>query len=1012
MLAPAVLVLLTPFTTAAAPPDGLSGPDTRPHWIWADGPATAGQTVRLRKAFSVGPRPASATLTVAADNEAVVWLDGTKVLQNNSWNQPSRADVTALAGGRTKVLSVRAKNANGPAGVLVVLDLVYPDGSKKRVVSDASWKLAPGDVTGSGWTTPGYAGADGWKNANTRGRLGAKPWGDVLEGKTSAPPGATPAEELELARGYAAELLYSVPKEEQGSWVSMTVDPKGRLIVSDQYGKLYRVTPPPAGDQNAAIDVEPIDVETGMAHGLLCAFDALYVMVNDRANSGLYRVTDGDGDDQYDAVEKLQSLNGRGEHGPHAMREGADGRLWVIAGNETKPPEGYNAELSPVKNVAEDLLLPRNPDGNGHATGRLAPAGWIGSCKPDGTDWRLHAAGFRNPYDFAFNADGEIFTYDADMEWDTGTPWYRPTRLNHAVSGGEFGWRFGTGKWPEYYADSVGSVVDLGLGSPTGVEFAAGTDFPDPGVLFLADWTHGRVFEVTMKPVGASYKAIFRTFVAGRPLPVTDLAANPHDGALYMTTGGRRTQSGLYRIRYTGSPQTDDSSSPSAGRSNAAGSNAGKAARNTRRMLEAGHTGEPVALETLWPHLGSRDRALRYAARVALERHAPADWGDRFAGETRPHALIQTAVALARTGEDADQNRVLDKLNELKFERLTTEQVLDAMRAYQLAFIRLGGPPDEARGEALAAKLAAITPSPEEAVNREATNLLVYLAMHDPVPPSARGVVGLAMDRLKAASTQADQMFYPFVLRNIAGRPGLWTDDQYETFFGWLNLAETEYRGGNSFKKFVAQIRDDAVGKLSGELKTKLAKVVDAPAPPADAVAATTRQFVANWQTADFGDPNAQMTGRDLAAGKRAYQAVKCAQCHRFDGEGGSTGPDLTGVGGRFDARYLLEAVLEPSKVVSDQYQAELILTDAGQVYNGRVTAEEEDHITVRTDPFGGATVDLPLDSILERVPSDTSEMPGELVSTLEKNEILDLIAYLRAGAPDTRESGATDPTR
>ena len=154
------------------------------------------------------------------------------------------------------------------------------------------------------------------------------------------------------------------------------------------------------------------------------------------------------------------------------------------------------------------------------------------------------------------------------------------------------------------------------------------------------------------------------------------------------------------------------------------------------------------------------------------------------------------------------------------------------------------------------------------------------------------------------------------------------------------------------------------------------------------------------------------MTGRDLNAGKRAYKAVKCAQCHRFDGEGGSTGPDLTGVGGRFDARYLLEAVLEPSKVVSDQYQAELILTDAGQVYNGRVTAEEETYLTVRTDPFGGATVDLPLDSILERVPSDTSEMPGELVSTLEKNEILDLIAYLRAGAPDTRESGTTDPTR
>ncbi len=558
-----------------------------------------------------------------------------------------------------------------------------------------------------------------------------------------------------------------------------------------------------------------------MAHGLLCAFGSLYVMVNDGKDSGLYRVRDTDGDDQYDAVEKLQSLNGRGEHGPHAMREGADGRLWVICGNETKVPEGYHQAESPVKNVAEDLLLPRNPDGNGHATGRLAPAGWIGSCTPDGTDWRLHAAGFRNPYDMAFNADGELFAFDADMEWDTGTPWYRPTRLNHVVRGAEFGWRFGTGKWPDYYADSVGSVVDLGLGSPTGVEFAAGTNFPDQNVLFLADWTHGRVFEVTMKPRGASYTATFRTFLSGRPLPVTDLAANPHDGCLYITTGGRRTQSGLYRVRYTGNAKIKPF----------APNLAGAEARKTRQMLEAGHTGEPVALNALWPHLGSPDRAIRYAARVALERHAAAAWNAQFTDETRPNAVIQAAVALARTGGQADRSRILDKLNALDFARLTTEQVLDACRAYQLTFIRLGGHPADERAEALAAKLVAITPSPEEAVNREAVRLLTYLAARDPIPPSARGVVGLAMDRLRVASTQADQMFYPFMLRNLTGQSALWSGDQYDTFFGWLNLAETTYRGGNSFKKFVAQIRADAVAKLPDGMKTQLAYSDRRPRP-------------------------------------------------------------------------------------------------------------------------------------------------------------------------------------
>src|SRR5262245_33258378 len=75
---------------------------------------------------------------------------------------------------------------------------------------------------------------------------------DKPKAKKSAPPAgklreptATPAESLKVAKDFKVELLYSVPKEKQGSWVNMCVDPKGRLIVSDQYGGLFRVTPPP-----------------------------------------------------------------------------------------------------------------------------------------------------------------------------------------------------------------------------------------------------------------------------------------------------------------------------------------------------------------------------------------------------------------------------------------------------------------------------------------------------------------------------------------------------------------------------------------------------------------------------------------------------------------------------------------------------------------------------------------------------------------------------------------------
>jgi hypothetical protein len=62
----------------------------------------------------------------------------------------------------------------------------------------------------------------------------------------SAGPAADPAT-LKIAPGFKVELLYTVPKAEQGSWVAMTQDAKGRLIVGDQYGALYRVTLPAAG---------------------------------------------------------------------------------------------------------------------------------------------------------------------------------------------------------------------------------------------------------------------------------------------------------------------------------------------------------------------------------------------------------------------------------------------------------------------------------------------------------------------------------------------------------------------------------------------------------------------------------------------------------------------------------------------------------------------------------------------------------------------------------------------
>lgn len=102
---------------------------------------------------------------------------------------------------------------------------------------------------------------------------------------------ATAVEAMKIKLGFKVERLYSVPKEREGSWVAMTIDTKGRLICSDQYGGLYRLTPgATAGDTK----VEVIDVKLGQAQGMVYAFDSLYlIQANDAYDGrGLYRVRD------------------------------------------------------------------------------------------------------------------------------------------------------------------------------------------------------------------------------------------------------------------------------------------------------------------------------------------------------------------------------------------------------------------------------------------------------------------------------------------------------------------------------------------------------------------------------------------------------------------------------------------------------------------------------------------------------------------------------------------------
>jgi putative heme-binding domain-containing protein len=956
------------------PVSAFAADDPLPHWMWTNKSAANGEMAYFRKTFTVQGKVNKAVLEVAGDDTVAVFVNGQHVLEHHTWQRAAREDITKRLVAGKNVIALRAKNNSGPAAVLANLT-IETDKDKQTLVSGKSW-LASGDPA-ENWRVLEYD-ESAWKPAVSLGALGVGPWGNIAIGGRVPKPISTPVDNIQTVDGFKVERLYSVPKETQGSWVSMTPDPKGRLIVSDQYGGLYRVS---VGETPEDTVVEPLKVDIGDAQGLLYAFDSLYVTVNGSAaqGSGLYRVRDTDGDDQFEEVKLLKKLRGGGEHGPHGIRLGPDGKLYVIAGNHTAIPEGY-AETSPHRNWDEDLLLPRNPDGNGHATGRMAPGGWIARTDPDGETWELFCGGFRNPYDIDFNSEGELFTYDADMEWDTGAPWYRPTRVNHCVSAAEFGWRYGTGKWPDYFADSLGAVVDIGLGSPTGICFGTGARFPAQyqRALFINDWTYGKIYAVHMKPQGAGYTATFETFVQGKPLPVTDIVVN-HDGALYFTVGGRKTQSGLYRVTYIG-----DESTAAAGPMDDPGA---EKARAQRRELEQFHgKRDPRAVDVAWPYLNSTDRHLRYAARVAIENQDPALWSEKALAEKRPTAAIYALLALVRSGDAGLQEKIVAKLDSLPLERMGEQQLLAALRTYDLSFIRQGKP-SEAAAQSVIDKLSPLYPAVSDTVNRELCRTLVYL--------NAPNVIERSLAQLKEAQTQQDQLYYVFELRNLADEL---TDEQARTYFSWLNLAETSYRGGNSFKKFVQQIRRDAVAKLPEQRQQVLSEVIQGGRTEEVVKLETTRQFLHNWQMDDLEPLLAGVeSGRSFEGGKAAFLAAQCAKCHRFAGEGGDTGPDITGVGNRFTPQYLLESLIVPSKAVSDQYVNTVFVTGDGEIITGRVVSEEGDILKIRTNPFEQTLTELHKDDIEEQTPSPISEMPQGLVNVLSKEEILDLIAYLRS---------------
>jgi len=788
---------------------------------------------------------------------------------------------------------------------------------------------------------------------------------------------ATAARHVTAIPGFKVDLLRTATKAE-GSWVSLEFDGQGRLLIGREGPGILRLTLPRRRFGRTRVEV--VNDKLNECRGLLWAHGSLYANANN--SKGLYRLRDTTGDDQFDEVTLLRETGGGVGHGRNSIVLGPDGFIYLTHGNDVLLPKGFKpTPASTYRDYRRDQLLPCEWNRVLFNQGVRPPAGHVIRTDRDGKRWDMIAGGFRNPYGIDFNPDGELFVYDADMEWDEGSPWYRPTRVDHVVSGGDYGWRQGTDKWPAYFPDSLPGNVDIGLGSPTAIAFGTGSSYPEPyrRALFILDWAYGKIIAIHFKPEGASYRGQAEEFVTGRPLNVTGVDFGP-DGAMYFVTGGRRTQSGLYRVRYVGGESPLPLEQAAVGEA--------KRARELRRRLEQFHSRRSIeGVGLAWEHLGSEDPWIRHAARVALENQSLVQWQLPALTESDTKKALVALMALARVGSAKVQSQLFVRLNDLPWEGLLEQWQLIALRSYQLGFTRMGdGQPGDR--EAIIKKIiAASEESPE--LRMEVSRLLIYL--------EAPGIIPGLLNYVVDAKSPEERMFYLFHMRHIVDG---WTQAHRRAYFAWLKKM-TDAGGVQQFKLSLKHIVAEALATVPPGEREAFAVLFEREAKPVASESSRLAKptVVHHWRMTDFADLGVGLAKRNLVNGRRVLKTAACLACHRFGGEGLFVGPDLTAIGARFDARALLESILEPSRAIDDKYRNVAISTKQGELIEGRLVAEKDKSLLLAPNPYQPSfTREIQLSAIATRNDSTFSPMPVGLLNSFSREDILDLLAALQAG--------------
>lgn len=944
----AALVSLPAIALAEPPP---------PDWIWsAEGDRMDEMSASVERDFSVSGEIERATLRATADYASLtVSLNGKTIIELDAYDPPAEVDVSRLiVSGDNNIVAV-AIGCEGPSALAISLEIRRKAAEPIKVATNGEWKRKNGDpVRDLGAVDPRRWGLNQLPEVSPFAE-----YNQWMEAK----PGSNDAKLSPLPPGFEiAKIRDAQPGED--SWVSLTFDPKGRLIIGKEQKGLLRLTLSDNGSE--VVSAETIEDTLEECRGLVWKGNDLYAHAN--KSKALYRLRDTDGDDRFDEVTKLLSTEGGTGHGRNALTVGPDGAIHAITGDDIAVPESSPRRARPEKNAPKELghwaRYTENTDGS---------ATWEAMCR-----------GLRNPYGIDFNEDGEAFTYDADNEGDVGLPFYRPTRINHLVSGANYGWhqdRQNQRSLPVYAPDSVPTTFDVGRGSPTGVRFGTRSDFPLPWreALFALDWAYGRIVAVHLTPNGASYLGSGEVFLEGRPLNVTDLDFDAQ-GAMWFVTGGRKTQAALYRVRYTG-PLVKR---PGPGEQTLAGEAYAKQARETRKKLERFHGRvDPTAVDELWPHLASADPWIRNAARVALEWQPVEQWRDRVSKHELVMGRLTALLALARVTGQSPSNSV-SNISPKQPENVARSARLTSYRRLELIDQAL--PPRASLEE----RPMVFGGETVESLRREDSLSVRHEAETEGIEK--------VLDYLASAEDQLERLHHLEVLSETNGD---WMPEQRVRFFTALSHAKRFSYGDRFMLPFFQTLEKNALSNVEDTAEREKFTKLLAEAPEADSAPAVSRPVVKQWTMADFPEKDAAPSDADHKRGRELFSTVLCARCHVCGSVGRPVGPDLSTVASRFSRRDLLESIIEPSKVVAEVHRNVIVSKTDGGVVQGRIVQNDfrESKLTLSINPFAPSElVTLPKSEIKSWEESPVSPMPPALLDTLTRAEIDDLLAFILSG--------------